>query len=115
MSHALLRTLEESLLTPSVRGDSHRLTALLHPTFVEVGRSGRRWTRAQITAELTTEQEREEPQTDEWEFVNLSPTLILVTYVILGTGHASRHSSVWDVAGGSPRLRFHQGTPIIRT
>ncbi|WP_162274449.1 DUF4440 domain-containing protein [Tessaracoccus flavus] len=112
MNHAHLQALEESLLTTAVRADRERLLALLHEEFVEVGRSGRRWTRAEIVESLADEAERETPPTDEWSFNTLSPTLTLLTYRISGQEFDSRHSSVWDTAGDVPRMRFHQGTPI---
>ncbi|MGO2519341.1 MAG: DUF4440 domain-containing protein [Microbacterium sp.] len=113
MNHALLQELEESLLTAAVRTDHERLLALLHDDFIEVGRSGRRWTRAEIVESLADERERQTPSTDEWSFITLSPTLTLLTYRISGLESDSRHASVWDTADEVPRMRFHQGTPIV--
>jgi hypothetical protein len=39
-----IRGLEEQLLDPLVRSSRSQLEELLHKDFVEVGKSGRRWT-----------------------------------------------------------------------
>jgi hypothetical protein len=44
--------LERALLTREVRSSAAALDALLDPEFTETGASGRRWTRAEILAEL---------------------------------------------------------------
>ncbi|MDZ5144711.1 DUF4440 domain-containing protein [Microbacterium testaceum] len=50
---------EETLLHPAVRSNPRELNRLLDPAFIEVGQSGRRWTRDEIVAAL-----RDEPGTD---------------------------------------------------
>ncbi|MCC3268613.1 nuclear transport factor 2 family protein [Arthrobacter gengyunqii] len=118
--HGVIRTAELELLASSTRVDAARLRRLLHPEFLEIGRSGQRWTREDIIAALGAEDQRPTPETDEWEFSQLAPHLFLVTYRIrsgipLDSGTPrSRHSSVWDTSTGQPRLRFHQGTPVLR-
>ncbi len=116
--HEEIRAAELELLASSTRGDAARLGQFLHPEFVEIGRSGRRWTRDEIIASLGTEESLPAPETDEWEFMEPAPHLVLVTYRIRsGTSDSgvssSRHVSVWDAASGKPRLRFHQGTPVL--
>ena len=118
--HGTIRTAELELLASSTRADAARLRRLLHPEFLEIGRSGQRWTREDIIAALGAEDQRPTPETDEWEFSQLAPHLFLVTYRIrsgtpLDSGTPrSRHASVWDTSTGQPRLRFHQGTPVLR-
>lgn len=51
-----VRAAELSLLGPDVRGDGARLRSILHPDFVEIGRSGRRWTRDEIIDALVQEE-----------------------------------------------------------
>lgn len=116
--HERIRTAELELLASSTRGDAARLRRLLHPEFLEIGRSGRRWTREEIVASLGTEAGRPSPETDEWEFAELAPHLVLVTYRVRSEAAdsgplCSRHVSVWDTASGQARLRFHQGTPVL--
>ncbi len=103
-------------------GPAHRRRAPRHraarraaaPPFVEIGRSGTLWTREQIVGALAEESadSRLTPQTDEWQFRQLSPELVLVTYRLTTPSRISRHSSLWDVGGTAPRLRFHQGTVV---
>lgn len=52
------------------------------------------------------------PETDEWSFNEVSPSLVLVTYRITGGAGSSRHASLWDVSGAIPIIRYHQGTLI---
>jgi len=47
-----LRSLETELHTIETRRNTHRLETLLHPDFVEFGRSGERYTRAEILNEF---------------------------------------------------------------
>ncbi|WP_295818154.1 GNAT family N-acetyltransferase [uncultured Microbacterium sp.] len=111
---AAVKDAETALLTADVRRDTARVDELLHPAFVEIGRSGTLWTREQIVGALAEESadSRVTPQTDEWQFRQLSPELVLVTYRLTTPSRISRHSSLWDVGGTAPRLRFHQGTVV---
>lgn len=107
-----VKAAELALLDSEVRRDPDRVRDLLHPDFVEIGRSGRRWTMNATIAALEAETSRIEPETDEWLFSEVSPSLILVTYRITGGAASSRHASLWDVSGVAPVIRYHQGTPI---
>jgi 2'-5' RNA ligase len=100
------------LLDSDVRRDPDRVRELLHPDFVEIGRSGRRWTRRATIAALEAERARVEPETDEWLFNDVSDSLVLVTYRINVGASSSRHASLWDVGGVAPVIRYHQGTVI---
>lgn len=110
MDGAKVRAAEEELLTSATRHDAARLRELLHPDFVEVGRSGRRWTREDIIAALLEEKDRPTPRTDEWEVREVAADVILVTFRVEGRERSSRHASMWIVHEGKPRLRYHQGT-----
>lgn len=109
---AQIRAAELDLLSPATRRDSARVSALLAADYVEIGRSGRRWTRDDVVAHLAHEPTRPTPVTDEWAYVPLAPGLTLVTYRIRGADRDSRHSSIWDLGSGSPVMRFHQGTVV---
>lgn len=100
-------------MTSSARSSSLRVQELLHEDFVEIGRSGRRWTRDELVAALAEENDQVMPAVDEWAFVELSHELILVTYRVRGARAESRHASVWDVRVEPPRMRFHQGTIVL--
>ncbi|MFJ4161052.1 GNAT family N-acetyltransferase [Microbacterium testaceum] len=103
---------EEMLLHPAVRAHAGELERLLDPDFVEIGQSGRRWTRDEIVAAL-----RDDPGTDlspaieERDARLLGPTTVLLTYLLRFEDRVSRRSSLWrcDLA---PRCLFHQGTPV---
>lgn len=107
-----VKAAEVSLLTSAIRRDPDRLLGLLHEDFVEIGRSGRLWTRDEIVMSLSGEDDRPDPKTDEWAFVEVADGLILLTYRIHRESGESRHSSIWDLRSGQPRLRFHQGTVV---
>ncbi|WP_431802099.1 DUF4440 domain-containing protein [Microbacterium sp. bgisy203] len=107
-----VKSAELALLDSEVRHDPNRVRELLHPDFVEIGRSGRRWTMNATIAALEAETSRIEPETDEWLFNEVSPSLILVTYRITGRDGSSRHASLWDVSGIAPVIRYHQGTLV---
>ena len=114
MNTLALRAAEEDLLSSRTRRDPSRVRELLHPDFVEIGRSGRLWTRDEIVVALANEDDREAIVTDEWVFSDLAPRLVLVTYVIRGAHEDSRHSSLWCVNDGQLQMRFHQGTYVSR-
>lgn len=108
----VVRDAELALLTSDVRRDREEIDRLLHSNFVEIGRSGRRWTREEIVSALAAEPDRETPEADEWLFDELAPGLVLVTYRLTSGTGCSRHSSIWDLRGGVPEIRFHQGTVV---
>ncbi|MGC5024408.1 DUF4440 domain-containing protein [Tsukamurella sp. DT100] len=109
---SLIQQLELELMSPPVRADASRLRALLHPDFVEIGRSGRRWTRDPIIESLLAHPRGRGPVVDEWDFTSVTEGLILVTYRTDDGDRVSRHSSLWDTAGPTPVMRFHQGTVV---
>ena len=109
-----IRAAERELLTSSTRRDGARLRELLHPDFVEIGRSSRRWNRDEIVESLATEDERLTPTAQHWDFVDFSSCLVLVTYRIRSGDVESTHASVWDTSTEPLRIRFHQGTVISK-
>lgn len=109
----LVQARELELLDPDVRRDVRRIDELLHPRFVEIGRSGHRWQRAEIITALAEEQRRVAPETDEWVFDDVGPMLVLVTYRVMNATGVSRHASLWDLSGDTPQIRYHQGTALL--
>lgn len=107
-----IREAEQDLLTTAVRQDARRLRELLHPDLVEIGRSGRLWTRTDLLVDLVEESPRATPETDEWELRRLDTNTVLATYRITSGPRVSRHASIWDVSADAPTLRFHQGTDL---
>jgi len=109
---ARIREAEQDLLTTAVRQDARRLRELLHPDLVEIGRSGRLWTRTDLLVDLVEESPRETPETDEWDLRTLDTNTVLVTYRVTSGPRVSRHASIWDTSAAAPTLRFHQGTDL---
>jgi len=108
----MIRAAELELMRSSTRSDSPRVQELLHENFVEIGRSGRRWTRDEIVSSLAEEGDHVPPDLSEWAFVELSRELVLVTYFVRAADVESRHASIWDIGGKPPQMRFHQGTTV---
>ncbi len=112
-----LRDLEESHLIPDVRADRDRLASLLHDQFLEIGASGKLWSREDVLQHIV-----HEPTTtrslDEFECRLLNDQTALTTYRVTrtnpndGSKTLSRRSSVWLRESDTWKLRFHQGTPL---
>ena len=114
MNH--LRKLEESLLENEVRSNRSRLNELLHDSFIEIGYSGKTYTKTDILNELATE-ETMSCWSQDFKFITLASNLILIMYKqarIDKNGQLSRYSkrtSIWFNTGTIWQLKFHQGTP----
>lgn len=103
---------ERGLLDPAVRSDRGELERRLDREFIEIGQSGRLWTRDEIIADLlVTDQtayaraELSEPQVRE-----LAPNCYLLTSVVQVEGRRSRRASIWRRSDGHLRMVFNQGT-----
>jgi hypothetical protein len=113
-----LRKLEESLLVHEVRVNHSKLNELIHESFVEIGYSGKTYTKTDILSELSN---KSEPSficwSQDYNFITLSSTLIIVMYKearMNNDGKLSRHAkrtSIWFSNGEVWQLKFHQGTP----
>ena len=112
-----LRALEESLHQGETRRDPVRLEALLHPEFEEIGRSGRRFSRREILAELAPTDPFPAVVSSDYALTALGDDVALLTYRSAHVGDAGRlyrhslRSSIWVRTSGRWRVRFHQGTP----
>lgn len=107
-----LVALEKAMLDSPARHDEARLDQLLHPDFVEVGRSGVRWRRAEIMAGLLAETELPTVETFEWDVVDLADGVSMVTFELRQGHRVSRHVSIWLHGGNSMQLRYHQATVV---
>ena len=101
---------EKELLNPAVRASAEKISACLADDFIEIGRSGRRFNKNDILERLPAGQGESDFTATNPSFVQLSDSLILVSYTLRDTGGASYRSSVWDVSDSAPKMRFHQGT-----
>jgi ribonuclease HI len=117
----LLRA-ETQLLDPDFRRDRNRVDALLAPDFVEIGASGRLWTREAIL-DLLASEDYAPPVLEDFTCHPIAAHVVLVTYRTVCTDAASSRSqitlrsSLWIRQPGtqSPRwtVRFHQGTRAL--
>jgi len=109
---------ELRLMEPDVRASRSLLRRLLDPDFVEVGASGRRWSRAEIIAELPEMQGSSEdgPRYEPFGMtgVVLAPGLVHLAYETVIAGRRARRSSIWRKGddGEGWRLYYHQATPV---
>lgn len=114
---SILRDLEIELHQFSTRNNPERLDELLHGSFVEFGRSGKRYDKAGILELLSTEADHgPAPWSQDYALSQLTEELAQITYRsahINDAGELSRHtlrSSLWQKVGGKWQVRFHQGT-----
>ena len=110
-----LKRLEENLLQPEVRRSPEQMAAFLADDFVEFGRSGRIYGKAEI---LETAAQPFAGQLSLLELAAkaLAPSVALVTYrsILRDANGSERHalrSSIWTRTEKGWRLVFHQGTP----
>lgn len=107
---ALVEELERELLGPLVRGDIGRTAILLHPDFMEIGSSGRVWTRDAMMMAL----EEDPGERTDIEILGadrIGAGAVLLTYRSFARSGTTLRSSLWVLDGDRWRLRFHQGTP----
>lgn len=108
--------LEVELHQEATRRGRVRMEALLHPEFVEFGRSGRRYTREDVLAEFTGEVAHPVIHAENFELAELAEGVVLLTYRsahVDADGKLYRHSlrsSVWIWTEAGWQMRFHQGT-----
>lgn len=113
-----LRTLETELHSDKTRRDGQRLETLLHADFVEFGRSGTRYTRAEILKAFVPGNVLPRIQSSNFELVVLGEGAALLTYVsahVDAGGNSYRQSlrsSIWVRTEVGWQMRFHQGTPF---
>jgi hypothetical protein len=103
---AELLRLERALAERDPTGIDGGLADLIADDFLEIGRSGRTWTRATIL-ELLAEPPAGPVPIDEFAISALAEGVVLTTYRTPGT----RRASVWVRRADRWQIRFHQGTP----
>jgi glutathione S-transferase len=109
-----LSHLEEGLWLET-RADSRWMDRMLHPDFMEVGRSGRTYDRQQAIDTTDYPYQVDLPLQD-LEMDLIDEDVALVMYVSNehqdGESSPAHRTSVWVNTNDGWRLRFHQGTPI---
>ena len=108
--------LELTLQRLDVRRDRARLDTLLHESFVECGRSGRRYEKADTLEELPQDPSPMAMWSQDFEVAELAEGVALLTYRSASVDdngelyRFSRRSSVWQRTERGWQMRFHQGT-----
>ena len=117
---ALLVGLERELHDPAIRRDRARLHALIDAEYAEVGRSGRRYTKAAMVAHLAQEAPAQ-IHAEDFQVALLAADVALVTYRSALVTHDGAHvdpalrCSVWRRTALGWQMRYHQGTPAPET
>jgi ribonuclease HI len=106
----IVERLERELLEPAVRSDASRVAELLHPAFLEIGRSGRLWARDALLSELSDE-DAPAASIEVLGIDRVAEDALLLTARTTDARGAALRSSLWVRSSGRWRLRFHQGTP----
>ena len=112
-----LRALELELIAPPVRSDVARLDALLHENFLEFGRSGAVYVKADILCRLPAQAQHLLMVADQFEVRPLGEAAALLTYRSAeqrSDGTLDRFTlrdSVWVRTARGWQMSFHHGTP----
>lgn len=108
---------ELQLMAPAVRASRALAERLLDPEFVEVGASGRRWTREAMLAalpEMAGAAGGPQYVPVDMAGTELAPGLVHLTYETAIDGRRALRSSIWrklDETTGW-RMYYHQATPV---
>lgn len=113
---AHIKGLEKTLLSQSVRKNPSVLSELIADEFIEIGKSGKVWTKQTVINALKKESRTEIVITG-FNLKLLAENIALVTY-------SARHkhkgnippsksirSSIWKMVENKWKIVFHQGTP----
>lgn len=114
----ILVDLEKQLMDPESRKDISFLEKTLDTTFLEIGSSGKIWSRESILRSLPQEQTASFMSYD-FSVRSLAQDLELVNYRTenLDGGvvtSESLRSSIWKRVDGQWKIIFHQGTRVVR-
>ncbi len=110
---AVILERERALLRAEVRSDRATLELMLAPDFIEIGSSGRVYSRREMIDALLADPGISEPLTIENLSTRaLSAGVVLMIYVAIGqrTGRRVNRSTIWIRDSGDWRMAFHQGT-----
>jgi glyoxylase I family protein len=92
--------------------------AVLDPDFLEVGASGRIWSRDETLVSLRRAARSDAIEIEGFELQEVAPVVLLARYDTVirdparGVAIRARRTSIWLERDGALRLRFHQGTPL---
>ena len=91
--------------------------AVVASDFLEIGASGRRWTRDEVLEALHAEPPNDLVAIESFDCAELAPGVLLATFDMVATGPdgstiRSRRSSTWVRRGDRWQMGFHQGTRL---
>ena len=115
-----LRRLEENFINPGYRANPEIAAEVFADDFIEVGKSGRCFTKAEIISDLKSESFSGDRVITGFKAKALAQGLVLVTYLITtqdkNTNKTSQsvRSSIWKHHEDRWQILFHQGTPRVR-
>lgn len=108
--HQILLGYEQHLLTPEVRRNRSAIERLLAEEFLETGKSGTQYRRADILEQLAKETPRPTASIQDFRAVLLGPEAALATYTAVVDGDRSHRASVWIYRESRWQMLHHQGT-----
>jgi hypothetical protein len=95
--------------------DRAAFEAMTAEDFWEVGASGTVYDREVVWTALEQRYAAGEPdewRTSDFRLRQLGVRVYLVTYLLQQGSRVTRRSTIWEDAGGSWRIVYHQGTPV---
>jgi hypothetical protein len=113
---AAIQALEESLWRPETRFDHAYMDRILAPDFLEFGRSGRIYNRAEVLTVPYMEIHCALPLMN-FAVHPLAEGIVFTTYiseVLNGELQLANRSSIWIKSPTGWQIQFHQGTPFIQ-
>ncbi len=113
--HLTLQKLEEALWITETRFNAAFMENTLSADFIEIGRSGRIYSRADCLSQTATNINAVLPLNN-LKVRCLTFDVVQITYdsevTYNGTVERGRRSSIWTKSGNQWKFRFHQGTPF---
>ena len=112
---SILLNNEERLLRADIRTSPAALSALIADEFIEIGSSGRIYSKQEVIEALQKEPPFE-GSIAEFEGRQLTPKIFLITYRMVESQkntaqpRMSTRSSIWKQIDGQWKIIFHQGT-----
>ena len=99
-----------------VNADTKNLEALIHPSFQEIGYSGRCYTKKEVLKALTYQKNTPNIHIADFSVTPISSTVALLTYKSANIGadgtltKQALRSSLWKKSGDKWQIVFHQAT-----
>lgn len=101
------------MLDPACRADAGRIGELLADGFVEIGRSGRVWSRDEIIAELAADPLMDGVSVGAMVGEVVGPGIVMVRYPTERDGVVTQRTGWWRREGTGWQCWFHQATTVV--